>query len=254
MHTNSLGPEFPRFETLDMDDRDVLATILSNKEGMRVDEIMNTLGWFYERITTCLQRLKISGLVVDDDGIWRQPVLFWTDLETTGLDENFNIVLEVGVVVTTTDLTELAHLSHVVYTPEINHYMSPRVVEMHTANGLFNEIRNRDIALDRDTLVRRFLDFLSKWGGKGKVPMCGSTIDFDRRFMGKHLSEIVAHFHYRSINVSSFREIAKLWKPSVYETLPTKKDNQESRHRVIDDCRDSIAQLKHYRKYLLNVL
>lgn len=183
------------------------------------------------------------------------PYLFWTDIETTGLDERINVMLELGVVVTTTDLEEIASFSRVIADHGARKWckeFSPKVYEMHTKNGLFDECESPN-ALLGVRLVQETLEFLGQYAPAGVVPMCGSTIDFDRRFISSGYPEIAKHFHYRSINVSSFREVAKLWKPEVYTSLPTKKDNQESNHRVISDCRDSIAQLRHYRQYLLNL-
>jgi oligoribonuclease len=252
MHSNSLGPDFPLFDSLAEDTTVVVAEIYRAWTRTTPEELGLSLGWAPERTKAALEAAGKEGLLVlGKDEYWRRPVLFWTDLETTGLDENFNIVLEIGVVVTDIHLKELGAWSGVVST-EINHYMSPRVVEMHTKNGLFEEVRSPK-AMKREVLVEKLLQFMRQWAEEGAVLMCGSTIDFDRRFLNKHYPEIAKFFHYRSINVSSFREVAKLWKREVYETLPTKKDNQESTHRVLDDCRESIGQLKHYREHLLNL-
>ena len=114
----------------------------------------------------------------------------------------------------------------------------------HGGSGLTERVRKSrtsTAAAERDTLV-----FLERWVSKGVSPMCGNSICQDRRFMARLMPDLEAFFHYRNLDVSTLKELARRWAPKVYEGF-----NKDSSHLALEDIRDSIAELRHYREHLL---
>lgn len=185
--------------------------------------------------------------------------LAWIDLETTGLDPQRDRILEVGVIVTDDDLVEKDRISMLVGPEDSRHSefwvdsmvrgMKRDVVEMHTRSGLIDDLRSgrcKHIRAVEDTV----LAFLIQHEPSGKVPMCGSSVHFDRRFLQEHMVWLESWFHYRNIDVSSLNEAAKRWSPLFYRTVEELK--RES-HRVLDDLEDSIELARHHRLNYLDI-
>ena len=166
------------------------------------------------------------------------------DLEMTGLDPDRDVIVEIATLVTDDDLQIIAEGPDlVVHQPdEVLATMDPFVVDMHTRSGLLNQIRASELTLDE--AGRLTLEFIrSHVPTERSVPLCGNSIGMDRRFLARYLPEIENWLHYRSIDVSSVKELVKRWYPQVSSRQPHKS----GRHRALDDIRASVAEMKYYR-------
>ena len=172
-------------------------------------------------------------------------MLFWIDLEMTGLDPNAEVIIEIATVVTDDDLTVLAEGPDlVIATPaEFLDKMDPFVLNMHTNSGLLEAIKASTIS--HEDAMQQTLDFIKLHSPEsGKIPLCGNSIGTDRRFLAKYMPEIENWLHYRSVDVSSVKELVKRWYPG----LEHARANKVKTHRALDDIMESIAELKFYRE------
>ncbi|HEX6238939.1 MAG TPA: oligoribonuclease [Acidimicrobiales bacterium] len=175
-------------------------------------------------------------------------MLVWMDLEMTGLDPTRNVIVEIATVVTDDDLEIVAEGPDlVVHQPEQALGEMPDVVrEMHTRSGLLKAIRASTTSLEEAGAAT--LDFIKAHVPAPRtVPLCGNSIGTDRRFLAAYLPDIEGYLHYRSVDVSTLKELALRWAPEVAERAPKK----ESAHRALDDIRESVAELRWYRAHLL---
>ena len=174
--------------------------------------------------------------------------LIWIDLEMTGLDPANDRIIEIATVVTDSDLNELAEGPVLaIHQPrEVLDAMDEWNTRQHGKSGLSSRVL--ESAIDVGEAERRTLDFLARWVPPGASPMCGNSICQDRRFMARLMPELEAFFHYRNLDVSSLKELARRWAPAVYAGF-----TKESSHLALADIRDSIAELRHYRAQLLRV-
>lgn len=175
-------------------------------------------------------------------------VLAWIDLEMTGLDPSRHVVVEIATLITDDDLTIIAEGPDLVInaTEDQLAEIDPFVVEMHTRSGLLNEIRASSVTMDE--AAASTLSFLTEHIGEpGTVPLAGNSIGTDRRFLALQMPTIENFLHYRSIDVSTLKELASRWYPEALANAP-KKDGG---HRALDDIRESVAELSHYRSTLL---
>ena len=174
----------------------------------------------------------------DDD------LLVWIDLEMTGLEVETDVIVEIACIVTNSEL-ELVDdgIDIVVHQPpHVLAAMNDFVRKMHTKSGLLPEIAAS--STDLATAGRQVLDYLSVVGvSKGASPLCGNSIGMDRRFLVRYLRELDDFLHYRSIDVSSFKELCRRWYPAAYKVRPGKSET----HRALDDIRESVAELRYYR-------
>ena len=171
-------------------------------------------------------------------------VLAWMDLEMTGLEPARHVIVEIATLVTDDDLTVIAEGPDLVVHvgPEQLQAMEPVVREMHTRSGLLAAIEASTLTLDE--AGRQTLEFLkTQVPVKGSVPLCGNSIGTDRRFLAAQLPEIENWLHYRSIDVSTVKELCRRWYPDVLGQAPAKK----TAHRALDDVRESVAELAFYR-------
>jgi oligoribonuclease len=171
--------------------------------------------------------------------------LIWLDLEMTGLDPNNDSILEIATVVTDLDLQELAvGPVHAIRHPaSILQKMDDWNTRHHTASGLWQRVLKSTVTLhdaERETLA-----FLARWTARGASPLCGNSVCQDRRFLYRLMPELERWFHYRNLDVSTLKELAARWAPSVLEAL-----HKESRHEALADIRESIAELRHYRSFM----
>lgn len=172
-------------------------------------------------------------------------MLAWMDLEMTGLDPERNVILEIAALVTDDDLNLVGDGIDLVLaaTPEQLSAMDEVVTTMHTKSGLLEAVKASDI--DLATAGARTLDFLrSHIKEAATVPLCGNSIGMDRRFLARWLPEIDRFLHYRSVDVSTVKELAKRWYPVAFAAQPKKVGN----HRALGDIRESIEELRYYRK------
>lgn len=178
------------------------------------------------------------------------PNLLWVDVETTGLDPEVELLLEVAVVVTDADLNELEAKSWVIHQEIVLNALSDFALKTHTENGLLNEVvrsgHTRE-SVDRElgNLMRRSALWPSFCVGDERPPLCGSSINFERQWLSAYLPEFYKYIHYRSIDVSSLKELMNRWMP---DEAISRRDT--SKHRALDDIRDSIDELRHYREVL----
>ena len=172
-------------------------------------------------------------------------VLAWIDLETTGLDPLVHSIVEIAVLVTDDGLaTVTAGPDLVIHQPdEALARMDDTVVKMHTASGLLDKIRSSTVTLEE--AGAEVLGFLRSHIAEPRtVPLCGNSIGTDRRFLARHLPEIEDFLHYRSIDVSTVKELARRWQPEVFEGAPAKAEG----HRALDDIIESLEELRWYRR------
>jgi oligoribonuclease len=173
-----------------------------------------------------------------------QDRLVWIDCEMTGLDLDRDQLVEIAVIVTEADLTELDEGINIVIRPDdlsILDGMDPVVVDMHTTSGLLDLIPAGVSLQDAQAQV---LDYVRKHVPEArKAPLAGSSVYVDRGFLARHMPDLDAHLHYRLVDVSSVKEIARRWYPRAYFNSPEKKGN----HRALGDIRESIAELRYYR-------
>jgi len=182
----------------------------------------------------------------------RQPtiarVLVWMDLEMTGLDPATNVIVEIATMVTDDDLAIVAEGPDlVVHQPESAMAAMDDVVrKMHARSGLTEAIAASSLSLADAGAAT--LDFIrSQVPEAATVPLCGNSIATDRRFLAAYLPEIENWLHYRSIDVSTVKELCRRWYPDAYAAAPRKA----GAHRALDDIKESIAELAYYRRTIL---
>ncbi len=162
----------------------------------------------------------------------------------TGLDPAKNVIVEIATIITDDQLEIVAEGPDLVIHQSEEHLalMEPIVVDMHTKSGLLDAIRTSTITLEEGGAAT--LAFIKEWVPEArKVPLCGNSIGMDRRFLDAYLPEIENWLHYRSIDVSSVKELVRRWYPGLNNTRPFKAGT----HRALDDIRESVAELRFYR-------
>jgi oligoribonuclease len=172
--------------------------------------------------------------------------LVWVDMEMSGLNPDTDRVLEIAVVVTDAQLEILAE------GPVLVLRQSERVLTgmdswntaTHGRSGLTDRVRAS--LLDEVQAQRQMIEFLQTLVPAGKSPMCGNSICQDRRFMARWLPQFEAFFHYRNVDVSTLKELARRWKPDVYRSFEKK-----SRHEALADIYESIEEMRHYRQHFI---
>ena len=177
--------------------------------------------------------------------VMSEQSLIWLDLEMTGLDPGTDRILEIATIVTDHELNILAEGPVLaVWQPQsVLDKMNEWCVKTHADNGLTERVQKSKIY--EKEAEQQTLTFLKKYLPPQKSPMCGNTIGQDRRFLFNYMRELHDFFHYRNIDVSTLKELAIRWKPSVIEGL-----KKEGSHKALDDVRESIEEMRHYRKHL----
>lgn len=167
------------------------------------------------------------------------------DLEMTGLDPDRCVIVEIATLVTDDDLRIVAEGPDLVVhqPPEALEDMEDIVRTMHTRSGLLPAIAASTTTLEEAGAAT--LAFIKEHVPERRtVPLCGNSIGTDRRFLAKHLPEIEDHLHYRSVDVSTLKELARRWYPGLLDETPRKQTS----HRALDDIRESIDELRFYRE------
>ena len=173
--------------------------------------------------------------------------LIWVDMEMTGLVPETHRVIEIATIVTDTNLAVLAE------GPVIAIHQQPAELEAmdewntrtHTRSGLVDRVRS-STTTEQDA-TEATLDFLRQWVPEGKSPMCGNSICQDRRFMARHMPELETFFHYRNLDVSTLKILMQRWRPDLPEAP------KQGAHQALEDIRESIEELRHYRTHFLRV-
>jgi oligoribonuclease len=169
--------------------------------------------------------------------------LVWIDCEMTGLDLSVDELVEVAVVVTDFELTVLDPGFDIVIKPSdaAKAHMGEVVVKMHTTSGLIEDMEH---GVTLEEAQRQVLEYLQRFVPQaGQAPIAGNTIGTDRGFLAKYMPEVDEFLHYRSIDVSSIKELARRWYPRVYYAAPTKHGG----HRALADILESVRELDYYR-------
>jgi oligoribonuclease len=172
--------------------------------------------------------------------------LVWLDCEMTGLDPEKERIIEIAVIVTGPQLTPRIEgpVLAVHQTDELLDQMDAWNKGTHGRSGLIDKVKASTVGeADAEAQI---LAFLAKYVPKGVSPLCGNTISQDRRFLVKYMPKLEAFLHYRNVDVSTFKELAKRWRPEVYSAFKKRQS-----HTALADVHESIDELEHYREHFL---
>ncbi|WP_339805657.1 oligoribonuclease [uncultured Marinobacter sp.] len=168
--------------------------------------------------------------------------LVWIDLEMTGLDPEKERIIEIATIVTDSQLELVAEgpVLAIHQPDDVLEAMDEWCTRTHGESGLTRRVRESTVS-EQDA-AQQTLAFLAKYLAPGKSPLCGNSIGQDRRFLVKYMPELEAFFHYRNLDVSTVKELARRWRPDVLEGV-----RKSGSHLALDDIRESIEELRHYR-------
>ena len=171
--------------------------------------------------------------------------LIWIDLEMSGLDYEKERIIEIATIVTDSQLNIIAEgpALAIHQSDKLLNAMDKWNTKQHNKSGLVARVKSSII--DEAEAEERTLSFLRQHVPFGKSPMCGNSIYFDRRFLQKYMPKLAAYFHYRSIDVSTIKELAERWAQEIKKGF-----KKESTHLALNDIRDSIDELRYYREHL----
>ncbi len=174
--------------------------------------------------------------------------LIWIDLEMTGLDTQNDVIIEIATIVTDSQLNILAEgpMLAIHQSDATLAAMDEWNTRQHGESGLTQRVR--ESRLDEAEAERQTLAFLRQYVPPGASPMCGNSICQDRRFLARCMPELEAYFHYRNLDVSTLKELARRWAPEVYAGF-----SKQSSHLAMDDIRDSIDELRYYREHFIRL-
>ena len=172
--------------------------------------------------------------------------LIWIDMEMTGLFPDRDQIIEVALVVTDSDLNVVAESPALVVHQEaaVMDGMDDWNKSTHGRSGLIEKVRTSE--LNEAAVEAQMIAFLEPLVGKSKSPMCGNSICQDRRFLARYMPSLEAYFHYRNLDVSTFKELVKRWKPEIASGV-----TKEGKHTALADIYESIAELKYYREHFI---
>lgn len=174
--------------------------------------------------------------------------LIWVDLEMTGLDPETDRIIEVAMVVTDADLNILAEgpVYAIHQSDEVLDGMDAWNKGTHGKSGLIDRVRESTVT--EEMAEAALIEFLKPFVPKGKSPMCGNTICQDRRFMAKTMPKLEAYFHYRNLDVSTLKEMARRWKPELVDGF-----KKMQKHTALADILESIEELRYYREHFIRI-
>ncbi len=174
--------------------------------------------------------------------------LIWIDLEMTGLDTMNDLIIEIATIVTDAKLNILAEgpMLAIHQPDEVMRGMDEWNTNQHGQSGLTERVKQSSCYIAQ--AERETIEFLREFVPKGASPMCGNSICQDRRFLARLMPELEAYFHYRNLDVSTLKELANRWAPDVASGVV-----KQGKHLALDDIRDSISELAHYRDNFLKL-
>ncbi|MEQ5834624.1 oligoribonuclease [Marinobacter mangrovi] len=174
--------------------------------------------------------------------------LVWIDLEMTGLDPDKERIIEIATIVTDSDLNTIAEGPVIaIHQPDsVLEAMDEWCTRTHGESGLTQRVK--DSAVSEVDAEQQTLEFLAEHLESGQSPLCGNSIGQDRRFLVRYMPALEAFFHYRNLDVSTIKELARRWRPDVLEGVKKKGS-----HLALDDIRDSIEELRHYREHFFRL-
>ena len=170
--------------------------------------------------------------------------LVWIDLEMTGLDITKESIIEIATVVTDGELNILAQGPNLAVhvSDELLEKMDEWNTSHHTASGLVERVKHESVSVAE--AEDQTLEFLKKWVPEGNAPLCGNSVWNDKKFMEKEMPDLVNYLHYRMIDVSTVKELARRWYPHV------ERYEKKGAHLALDDILESIEELKHFRTHV----
>lgn len=175
----------------------------------------------------------------------KNDTLVWIDLEMSGLDPRADVILEIATIITDGELNEQAVGPHLVihHSQEKLQRMNKEVMTMHKKSGLLDAVEKSVIS--HDEAQKDTLNFIKQYCAPQTALLCGNSVWQDRNFLFYHMTQILDYMHYRLIDVTTVKELVARWYPNNLESTFKKQDT----HRALQDIRESIAELKHFRKY-----
>jgi oligoribonuclease len=178
-------------------------------------------------------------------GIQQPNALIWIDLEMSGLNTETDHILEIATIITDSELNVLAEgpVLAVHQSDDVLDGMDAWNRRTHGDSGLIERVRGSP--LGETEVERQTLEFVRQYVPKAKSPMCGNSICQDRRFLARWMPELEAWFHYRNLDVSTIKELARRWMPEVYAGMV-----KQNTHKALEDVRESIEELRYYRRQL----
>jgi oligoribonuclease len=177
-----------------------------------------------------------------------QNNLIWLDMEMTGLQPESDRIIEIAIVVTDAELNTVAEAPVlVIHQPDnVLDGMDAWNKSTHKKSGLIDKVKAS--TFDEAYVERQMIEFLRQHVPASTSPMCGNSICQDRRFMARGMPQLEAYFHYRNLDVSTLKELAKRWKPTIMSGL-----TKHGKHEALADIYESIEELKYYREHFLNL-
>ena len=174
--------------------------------------------------------------------------LCWLDMEMTGLNPDADRIIEVAMIITDADLNVVAQSEvYVIHqSDEVLNGMDAWNTATHGRTGLTQRVR--DSRLTEAEVEEKLLDFISAWIPEKTSPMCGNTIHQDRRFMVRYMPKLEAYFHYRNLDVSTLKELARRWHPAEAKGVV-----KRGSHQALDDILESIEEMRYYREHFLKL-
>lgn len=174
--------------------------------------------------------------------------MVWVDMEMTGLDPEKERIIELAAVVTEPDLTIVAQAPVLVIhqSEQLLAAMDKWNQSTHGKSGLIEKVRAS--TLNEEQAQTQMVEFLSQYVPAGKSPLCGNTVSQDRRFMFRYMPQLETFFHYRTIDVSTIKELARRWQPSLLKGF-----EKHSKHEALADIHESIEELRYYREHFIKV-
>lgn len=178
----------------------------------------------------------------------RNDLLVWIDLEMTGLDPDKERIIEVATLITDGELNPVAEgpVLAVKQPDNLLAAMDEWNTKTHGESGLTSRVKASNV--NTGEAERRTLEFLKAYVTPNSSPVCGNSVHQDRRFLEREMPELLAFFHYRNLDVSTLKELAKRWNPAALKGF-----EKRNTHQALDDIRESVDELRHYRRTFLNL-